>query len=154
MAHRAKIGDILEIPIANGLAYAQYTHQHPTHGGLIRVFDTIFDSRPNDLSELVKGPVRFSTFLPVRAAVSRGIFKVIGHHEVAPFNQRFPIFRNGIEDPKTKKVSVWWFWDGEKEWKVGEIRPEERKMPIVGVWNATMLVKRIEEGWRPENDSA
>lgn len=152
MPKRVQIGDIIEIPTAKGLAYAQYTHQHPTHGGLIRVFDTLFENRPGDFSKLVAGPVRFSTFFPVRAAINRSIFQIVGHENVAPHNQSFPIFRNGIAEPTTKKVAVWWFWDGEREWKVGEITPEQRKMPIAGVWNDTMLVERIEAGWTPSND--
>ena len=152
MPKRVQIGDVIEVPTANGLAYAQYTHQHPTHGGLIRVFDALFQNRPSDLSALVKGPVRFSTFFPVAAAIKRGLFNVVGHDEIASHNQPFPVFRNGNADPKTKKVGAWWFWDGEKEWKVGEISPEQRKMPIVGVWNDTLLVERIETGWTPSND--
>src|SRR5260370_591517 len=88
---RAKIGDIIEIPTVKGLAYAQYTHQHPTHGGLIRVFDRLFESRPTDLKQLVNEPVRFSTFLPVRVTVSRGLLKVVGHQDITPKNQTFPI---------------------------------------------------------------
>src|SRR5205085_6016920 len=130
MPRRAKVGDIIEIPVARGFAYAQYTHQHPQMGGLIRVFDKLFETRPADLAKIARGAVRFSTFFPLRAAVSRGIFQVIGHQEVAPQNSAFPIFRNGIEDPKTRKVSVWWLWDGEKSWKVGEITPDQRKLPI------------------------
>lgn len=152
MPKRTQIGNIIEIPTAKGLAYAQYTHHHPTHGGLIRVFDVLFQSRPSAFSELVMGLVRFSTFFPVAAAVKRGVFKVVGYEKVALPNQPFPVFRNGVADPKTRKVVVWWFWDGEREWKVGEITPEQRKMPIVGVWNDTLLVERIETGWTPCND--
>ena len=152
MPKRAQAGDVIEIPTGRGLAYAQYTHQHPTHGGLIRVFDALFQKRPGHFSELVNRPVRFSTFFPVRAAVKRGIFNVVAHEKIAPPNQPFPIFRNGVADPKTKRVAVWWFWDGEKEWKVGEITPEQRQMPLQEVWNDTMLVERIESGWTPSND--
>lgn len=153
MAKRVQIGDIIEIPTGKGLAYAQYTHQHSQMGGLIRVFDELFSSRPSNLSKVVNGPVRFSTFLPIKTAVNRGIFNVVGHYDVAPQNTPFPLFRNGNSDPKTKKVAAWWFWDGEKSWKVGEITPEQRKMPIRGVWNDTLLIQRIEEDWRPETDS-
>ena len=62
-------------------------------------------------------------------------------------NKAFPVFRDGIADPRTEKVAVWWFWDGEKEWRVGKITPEQRKMPIRSLWNCKMLVERIEEGW-------
>lgn len=152
MTKRAQPGDIIEVSTAKGLAYVQYTHQHPTHGGLIRVFDAVFESRPSGFAEIVKGPVRFSTFFPVRAAVHRGIFKVVGHEVIAPQNAAFPIFRIGIEDPKSKKVALWWFWDGEREWAVGQITSEQRKMPLRAVWNATMLIERIETGWTPQDD--
>lgn len=152
MPKRPKFGDIIEIQTSKGLAYAQYTHEHPTHGGLIRVFDNLFERRPDGFSELVDEPVRFSTFLPVAAAVKRGLFEVVAHERIALQHRSFPVFRNGIEDPKTKKVAVWWFWDGEREWRVGEITPEQREMPIASVWNDTLLVERIESGWTPAND--
>ena len=78
---RPRIGDVIEIPTARGLAYAQCTHQHHQYGGLIRVFDRLFEHRPTNFEDLVKGPVRFSTFLPLGAAVRRGIFEIVGHCE-------------------------------------------------------------------------
>lgn len=152
MKRNVKIGDVIEIPTKKGLFYAQYTHLHKTHGGLIRVFDSHFKDRVNDFSKLVKDPVRFSTFFPVAAAIKKGIFNVVAHEEISAQNQPFPVFRNGVADPQTKKVSVWWFWDGEREWKVGTITPEQRKMPIAAVWNDTLLIERIESGWTPGND--
>jgi hypothetical protein len=147
---RPKIGDVIEVPTAKGLAYAQYTHQHPQMGGLIRVFDEIFGQRPRAFGELVHGPVRFSTFFPVRAAIKLKIFKVVAREKVVPNNQAFPLFRSGIEDPTTNKVVVWWLWDGEKEWRVGELTPGQRKMPLREIWNDTMLIWKIETDWRPE----
>jgi len=149
---KATLGDIIEIPVATGLAYAQYTHQHATHGGLIRVFDKIFNDRPGDLSTCAMLPVRFSVFFPVRAAVQRGIVHVAGHADIAPANQAFPLFRSGNPDPKTKRVGVWWLWNGERSWRVGELTTEQRKLDLKEIWNDSMLVQRIEEGWRPEND--
>lgn len=149
---RPRIGDIIEIPTAKGLCYAQYPHQHPQFGGLIRVFDRLFSERPNELQKAAQGPVRFSTFFPVRAAIKRGIFRVVGNQEIASQNREFPVFRDGLEDPRTNKVTTWWFWDGEREWKVGQITEEQRKMPIRAVWNDTFLVNRIESGWTPGID--
>ncbi len=81
MPRRPQIGGIIEIPTSKGLVYAQYTHQHPTHGGLIRVFDKLFEHRPSGFTELVEGPVRFSTFFPVTAAIKRGVFNVVAAGE-------------------------------------------------------------------------
>jgi len=150
---KPKIGDIFEIPTAKGYAYAQYTHEHFQLTSLIRVFEGLYPSPPGDWGKIVAGPVQFSTFFPLKAAVQRGIFKIVAHHQVAEPNRSFPIFRSGIVDPKTRKVSVWWLWDGEAEWKIGNLNPEQRKLPIREIWNDAMLVQRIEEGWRPEIDS-
>src|SRR5437016_426711 len=144
---KATIGDLIEIPTSRGFAYAQYTHQHPQWGGLVRVFDTMFQERPKDPSVITDGAVRFSTFLPIRTAVHRGTFDIVGNYSIAPENRQFPVFRNGVPNPKTKKVSVWWLWDGDKEWKVGELTPEQRQLPILAVWNDTFLVERVETGW-------
>jgi hypothetical protein len=152
---RPQIGDIIEIPTAVGLAYAQYTHQHdkpPKMGALIRVFDRIFDRRPTDWSDIAASPVRFSTFTPLSVAVHRGTFKVVGHHEVADENKVFPLFRNGNPHLQTKKVAVWWLWDGEKEWMVGKITDEQRKLPLLAIMNDGFLIMRIEQGWTPETD--
>jgi hypothetical protein len=150
---KPNIGDILEIPTAKGLAYAQYTHQHAQFGGLIRVFDQLFTDRPDKFDSVVHGPVRFSTFFPVAAAIKRGIFKIVGHKEIAPPNKIFPIFRAaGLVDPDTKNVSAWSFWDGENEWRVGQITAEQRNMPIRSIWNDTLLIERIESGWTPADD--
>ena len=149
----AKIGDILEIATDKGRAYAQYTHENKLMGGLIRVFDAIHDSRQTDIADLVRGTVRFSTFLPVRQVVKQKIFLVVGNADITPENQMFPLFRAGAVNPKTRKVDQWWLWDGEKEWPIGSLTAEQRRLPIRGCWNDTFLIDRIEEGWTPEKDN-
>ena len=149
---KPKIGDVFEIPTAKGFSYAQYTHENALMGALIRVFDQLYPAKAENLERIVEGPVRFSTFFPLKAAIQQDIYKIVANYDVSKSNRAFPIFRTGMVDPKTKKVLVWWLWDGEKEWKIGELTPEQRKLPIRGVWNVAMLEQRIEEGWRPETD--
>jgi len=149
---RLKIGDLIEIQTNIGIFYALYTHKHRMYGALIRIFDKIYERRPENLQGVISEKVRFSTFFPLKAALSKGIFVAVGNYVVSPELQKFPIFRSGTPDQKTKKVKNWWFWDGENEWKVGELNQEQKKIPIRGVWNDTLLIKRIESGWLPEND--
>ena len=153
---KVRIGDIIEIRTSRGLAYAIYTHRHdkpPRYGALLRVFDRLFSSRPDALEEIAKLPVRFSTFFPLQAATNRGLVEVVGNVSVPENLAPFPVFRAaGLPDLKTKKVHAWWLWDGVKEWRVGALTPEQRKLPIRGAVNDTMLVSRIEKDWRPEND--
>jgi hypothetical protein len=122
-------------------------------GQLIRVFDRVYDCRPAKVSEIVKEPVRFSTFVALHYAAKDGCFEVVGHADVPPHLKDFPIFRAaGLMDPKTNEVVDWWLWDGEKEWKIGALEPEQRKLPIRALATEAMLVHRIESGWRPETD--
>jgi len=149
---RPKFGDIIEIKTSKGLAYALYTHRNKQYGALLRVFGHILPSRPSHFDTLVSGRPQFETFFPLGAAVHRGIVSVVGSVPIPPQFQAFPIFRSGSADPITKKVKTWWLWDGEKEWLVGNITDEQRKLPIRGVWNDTLLRERIDTGWTAEND--
>jgi hypothetical protein len=152
---KVQIGDLVEVKTKKGFAYALYTHSHdkrPRFGAMLRLFDELYPSRPANLNAIVSGRVRLSIFFPLQAAVDRGLVEVIGRVSIPKSLQTFPIFRTGMVNPQTKKVDSWWLWDGEHEWRIGELTPEQRTLPIRGVWNDTILIQRIEEGWSPDND--
>jgi hypothetical protein len=153
MAKRIRIGDVIEIQTRKGLAYAQFTHKHPRYSALIRVLPAFSEERPNDLRETVEKRARFVTFIPLQAAVNRSLLAIVANYPVPEEAQKFPLFRAGMVDPRSRKVEVWWLWDGEKEWRVGDVAPEQWGLPILGIWNDTMLIHRIESGWTPEIDS-
>jgi hypothetical protein len=148
---RIKFGDIFEIATPKGLAYGQYLLRHKEYGALVRMFSGFHERRPDELGETI-GDVQFTIFFPLQAAVNKDIVTIVGNAPIPPEASTMPIFRSGSVHPATGKVEVWWFWDGEKEWRVGTITPEQRKMPIRGVCNDTYLIDRLVEGWRPEND--
>lgn len=152
MPKRLSIGDIIEIPTTKGLAYAQYSHKHKQYGTMIRILDGLFESRPEDFAQLVKRKPKFVTFFPLGAAVNREIFYIVGHAEVPDEAKPFPIFRSGPPD-RDGKVHNWWLWDGEKEWMVGHLSDEQRRLPIRSIVNDTALIYYIESGWTPESDS-
>lgn len=154
MTKRINIGDIIEILTAKGLAYVQFSNTHARYGALLRVLPGFFKSRPSNFLELAQQPEAFVTFFPLQAAVNRNVFEIVGNVPVPNFAKPFPLFRGGVIDPATRKVKEWWLWDGEKEWKVGDITTEQRKLPLRGIWNDTLLVERIESGWTPSNDPA
>ena len=152
---KIEFGTIIEIKTSKGLAYALYTHRHdepPRYGALLRVFDKLYPSRPTDIRTIIKEPVQFSVFFPLQAAVNRGIVNVVGHTEIPENLRPFPVFRSGMIDPISKEITAWWLWDGKKEWRIGELTPEQRHFPIRAVWNDTMLINKIENGWRPEEE--
>ncbi len=147
-----RTGDVFEVSTNRGLAYAQCTHRHPTYGHLIRVLPGLFDARPDDLAVLARGPARFCTFFPLQAAVNQKIVTVVSYEPVPVEAQEFPLFRSGVVNPATRRVDVWWLWDGEHEWRVGRLSAAQRRLPIRGVWNDTLLVERILADWTPETD--
>lgn len=144
----AKKGEVYSIETNKGEAYFQYHSRNKLMGPLIRVLVGEY-REPVDLNILVEGATRFWVFFPVDAAFKENIIKKHGVFEIPGHAKNFPLFRGGNG---VGKIDVWWFWDGEREWKVGDISAEQRKMPIRGIWNDTMLISRIESGWLPEND--
>ena len=152
---KVRIGDLIEIKTGKGLVYALYTHRHdnpPKYGAMLRIFNQVYPSRPTNFDATIKLAVRFSVFFPLQAAVNRGLVEVVATLQVPEELKQFPVFRSGMVNPETKKVDAWWLWDGEKEWRIGRLTQEQRKLSIRGVWNDTILIQRIEEDWRPESD--
>jgi hypothetical protein len=149
---RPKIGDVIEIKTARGLAYAQYTHEHrepPRYGSLLRVLPGLYANRPAELGQLVAEEERFAVFFPLAAATIRQIVTIVANEPIPAAKRAFPIFRfrvigDGHEGP-------WWIWDGKAErlaresdsWTPGAIRE---------VWNDTLLIERIADGWSPADE--
>jgi hypothetical protein len=151
-AKKLAVGDLIEIPTRMGLAYALYTHHDMMYGSLLRVWNDKHKSRPTDFKKILDQPVSFSCFFPLAATIRRKTVSVVDNFVVPELLQKFPVFRSGLPDPVAKKVLNWWLWDGENSWSVGAISEEERKLPIRGTCNDTMLIQRIETNWTSEKD--
>lgn len=147
---KAKIGDIVEIRTKLGLFYAQCSHKHREFGHLLRVFGRGYNVRPDSFEEAINLPPQFLCFFPLDEAVKLGVVSIVGNAPVPEEGKPFPIFRDGVADPNTKKVKTWWLWDGETEWRVGDLTPDQRKFPIREVINDTLLIEHIETGWTHE----
>jgi hypothetical protein len=153
MAKKVKIGDIIEIHTRAGLRYAQFSHYHslkPNNWGvLLRILPGVFAHRPEDFKEVASTKELYFTFFPLQAAINRRIVEVVGHEKVPDQAQKFPLFRNGVPNPATGKVEVWWLWDGVKEWKVGKLTGEQLDLPLLSIPSYPTLVEWIETGWTP-----
>jgi hypothetical protein len=150
-----KFGDIIEIRTPKGLVYAQYTHKHdkpPRYGALIRILPGFFDERQKYFEELVNKQELFSSFVPLGVLVKRGIFEIVANEDIPERCKPFPLFKAGNRSTKTGKITDWWLWDGEKEWRVGALTPDQYDLPMQSVLNDTMLIHRIVSGWRPRDE--
>lgn len=147
-----KAGSVFGISTSRGEAYFQFVKKVAPMGTLIRVLPGTYpDGLPN-LELLVERETNFWVFFPITAALRQGVIRLVAHCKIPGHAQKTPLFRAGVVDPAIGRVKTWWLWDGEKEWKVGSISEEQRKLPIRGAWNDTLLVERIESGWLPEKD--
>lgn len=148
----AKPGDVFYINTKKGRAYLQYIKKVPNFSYMIRVFSGFYEGIHPELTGIVKYPVSFLIFFPIMAAERRKIVHKCGNVPLDEESKKIPVFRYGIPDFETKKVPVWCFWDGEKEWPVENLTDEQRKLPMKVIVNDIELIDRIERGWTPEND--
>jgi hypothetical protein len=110
---------------------------------LIRVFPGIFATEP-DLDALIEEEAIYTTFFPLGVACSRGIANIVAGSDVKPQWAKFPVFRTAVVLPDGRS-GPWWLWDGEREWKIGTLRPEHENFPLRGVCNDTFLIEKIIE---------
>ena len=152
---KLNVGDVIEIKTSKGFAYAQYTHEHKRYGSLLRVYSNCYDAPvPIEIiNEVVNERPTFSCFFPLKIALKQKIFPIIGNAKVLNENKLFPVFRSVMINPNKGEPNIWWLWDGEKEWRIGALNLEQRKLPIRGIWNDTLLIERIESDWLPETDA-
>ncbi|MEO8926500.1 MAG: hypothetical protein ABI306_04985 [Caulobacteraceae bacterium] len=154
--HRPKIGDVIEFIVQDYPMYGQFTHKHirpPRYGHFLRLFSGRHAVRPKNLEDCIAGVPVFSCFFPLSVAINCGMVSAMGNTPIAPPLRQFPVFRCGVNDPKTNKVEIWWLWDGEREWRVGELTAEQEQFPVRGIWNDTLLIERLPSGWTPNRDS-
>lgn len=121
----------------------------PRYGSLLRVMPGVYSERPDDIADVVRQKELFSTFFPLNAGLRRknSAFQIIGNEPIPDWAVPFPVFRNGLPD-REGKIHEWWLWDGEKEWKVGKLTPEQiRSYPGLAVANDTAIIEMIENGW-------
>ncbi|MCC6176178.1 MAG: hypothetical protein IT305_12805 [Chloroflexi bacterium] len=145
------MGDLLEIETRRGLAYAQCTVKDKVYGQLIRVLPGLFSERPIDLEILVTKPERYVAFFPAGAALSQGLVSFVGTYEVPSHARTMPLMR-ARGAPTHDGGWDWWLTDGEKEWRVGRLLPEQTELSLSEIWMHGLLVERIASGWKPSDD--
>lgn len=149
---RKLIGALIEIETRQGLSYALCTHRHEEYHYLLRIFSDKYQGRPEDISGIVLGDIQFSAFFPLGVALRKGIFDIAGYVDIPSSLQEFPLFRTGFYDKESRKVLDWSLWDGESSYRVGKLSEKQKKYPVRGVWNDTLLISRIESGYTSEAD--
>jgi hypothetical protein len=147
-----KIGDIFQILSREGICYGQILYKHKKWGYIIGVFRNFYDEEPTDFSDIVNRKPDFIVPFLINIAVSRGYFVIVGHTPIADCNTKFPIFR-GTNNLGEGSNTLWWFWDGEREWRVDRPLTEiEKRYPRKSLISAPLLIQYVEDDYRVERD--
>jgi hypothetical protein len=146
MAKRSRVGDVLEVAVPEGTIYLHYLGVHPEYGDGVAVCPKRFPS-PVPVDEKLFGN-SYVVFYPARAAVLRGLAKVVGQlpSRDLPRRLRRPGARLG------SKVETWIIEEDSREEVKRLLSDEDLRLPLAVIWNHELLVQRVLEGWRPENE--
>lgn len=148
---RRNPGDVFEITTPKGFAYLQQVLRDPLMGDLVRVLPGIYESRPLGLNIVTDRKELFFTFFPVGAALARKIVRKIGASPLPVGLQSMPPMRNAGGRTPEGKVLNWRLLEGNEERLVEKLTEEQKDWSIRAIWNDTLLVERIIEGWMPRN---
>lgn len=152
MTKRIEKGDIFQILSSEGVCFGQVINTHPKWKHIIAVFRDFSPVETVDFENLVRLEPQFITAFLIQDAVNMGLFTIIANTPVAEHLIDFPIFKgtnNLIGDD-----TIWWFWDGNKEWKVDRpLTSQEKKIPEgPTLISAPLLVEMVERDYRVERD--
>jgi hypothetical protein len=151
MPKTPKIGDVLQIPIGQGVfAYGQFVELDPHNGPVVRVFKLKSDSVPSE-DELQQSGLMFPpVIVGINDPVRSGRWKVVRNQPLDSYQP--PVFLSG-QYHKDGGIAVWWLINGASETCIGTVLPEEyRTLESVAVWPAEWLEERIRAGTHPSLD--
>jgi hypothetical protein len=146
MGKRSRVGDVLEIAVPEGRLYLHYLGVHPQYGDGVAVCPKRFPDPVVVEEKLFDSS--YVVFYPARAAVVRGLAKVVGQlpSRGLPRRLRRPGVRRG------NKVETWIIEEDSREEMKRLLSEQDLRIPLSSIWNHEFLVQRVLEGWRPEHE--
>src|SRR5690349_19964586 len=118
MKKRARIGDVIEIPTKNGFVYAQYSHKNELMGDLLRILPGTFAERPDEFSSIARQRELYSVFFRVQDAIRKAALRIVASEEITEAARHLPLLK-AANSNHILKITYWWLWDGNNEWRVG-----------------------------------
>lgn len=155
MAPAVRYGDVIEFVTPRGLAYAQYTHDDPSHHGmgqLLRVLPGLFEIRPANMSALVLQREQYWSFSNLPRWLREEDAEVVSNEDVPAHSRDFPIMRaRGLPDATGNPY--WWLIDAEGERPLGALREKHRHLSIAHVPTYGAFITDLANGYTPAADS-
>ena len=133
---KPQLGDLIAITTAQGFAYAQFTHDIPLQGQLLRILPGLYATRPcrPDLLGATARTLRH------RLSAARGAFEGLrrkwpswGQFAVPARNRPFTALSlPGARTREPGPPPYWTLWDGQRRWRVYRLTDEQWDLPVDG----------------------
>jgi hypothetical protein len=143
---KIKIGDIFEINTSKGKAYIHLIYEDKDSVELVRVLSGLYHERPVNFETIAKQKEQFIVSFPLKVAVKKRIVARVGN-----FN------KENFEKPKYMRTEhhiqgefLGWHIIDTDSWKrqlVQKLNTEQLNLSPWGVWNDTLLIERLSQGW-------
>ena len=149
---KGQVGDVFEIETSKGKGYFQYVYLNSSDDiELIRVFPGLYAEAPQNMEELVLQKEAFFVQFPVRAAYRRKIVRLMGHYEI-PLKLELPPPKMRTPHVVRGKFICWHIVDYKTLQRVSvkNLSEEQKKFSPWEIWNDTLLIEKMMEGWTPE----
>lgn len=151
---KTEVGDIYRIPLPEGkFAYAQFIFFDTKYGGIVRIFEPIFDSEDSvELDKLLSTELRFPpVYVGISAAIKSYGWEIVDNTQVVNFI--FPGFISTLPNPKTGEATTWYLWDGKELVRLGITLPNKyKKLEFLSIYSPDLIVERIISGHKPEEE--
>lgn len=140
-----------EIKTSKGKKYLQYVFANKTIGEMLRVFPQQYSEDFGDVSSIIKSQDYYFVHFPLKATLKQEIVQFVDNFSI-PSEVKLP------DQMRARKVDK----DGNfvslqivdystlQRTNIKELSSSDKKLSPWGTWNDTLLVERIEEGWKPE----
>ncbi|WP_422861153.1 hypothetical protein [Flagellimonas sp. W118] len=144
---KIELGDVFGIETSKGRGYLQYVKvpKDTSEVEKVKVFSRLFEQKPETIESVVLSEDFYYIDFPLSAAYKK---KIVTFVENVPLPQGFTCPRYYRTENMFDKG--WQIIDSET-WKresVELLTQEQKKLSPWGVWNDTLLVENLENGWK------
>ncbi|MFI1742834.1 hypothetical protein [Thalassobellus sediminis] len=146
---KIELGDIFELKTGKGYVYLQCVRipvDKRQDVELIRVYYKIHPTQMIDISFIQKSSFFYLSFV-LQAAYNRKIVQKVGNSTLEPDFKTPRYFKT--ENP----FGEGWHIIDSENWHretIEKLTAEQRKLSPWGVWNDTLIIERLDEGWTLE----
>jgi hypothetical protein len=147
---RIKSGDVFEIITPKGKGYFQFVFDNKEICELIRVLPGIYTEHHSNIIELATAKEMYFVHFPLKAAIKQGKVDFIDNFRL-PKDLELP--KKMREDYSDSEGNRGWHIINYDTWQrefVQELSKEQLKLSPWEIWNDSMLIERLAEGWNLE----